>query len=138
MLNKYIPSLFMTISQFLACYLFDHVFLKLLLHSSRNSRTLKVKALFLPSETSETYPFTWLHITEERSPEPHHSGNHRTRLLQHNCLFNSTISQTRIKMSFAKIFVAVLFLGRLDALHICIFRRFRIVTKSACYFEDKK
>ena len=99
--NMYIPSLFMIISQFLACYLFDHVFLKLLLHSSRNSRPLKVKALFLTSETSETdYPYhvisqkngvlNWLsisrHITEERSPELHHRENLTTRLRQHCCL----------------------------------------------------
>jgi hypothetical protein len=57
MLNKYIPSLFVITLQFLACYFFDHVFLKLLLYSSRNFRPLKVKALILPSETLETdYP----------------------------------------------------------------------------------
>ena len=85
MLNKLIPSLFMIISQCLSCYLFDHVFLKLLLHSSWNSRPLKLKALLLSSETSGTdYPVTRRHIPAERSPERHHRENLTTRMLQHS------------------------------------------------------
>jgi hypothetical protein len=120
--NMYIPSLFMIISQFLACYLFDHVFLKLLLHSSRNSRPLKVKALFLTSETSETdYPY---HVISQKNGVLNCTIVKTSRPACVNiavCLFNSTISQTRIKMSFAKIFIAVSFLRRLDTLHTCIY-----------------
>jgi hypothetical protein len=133
MLNKYIPSLFVITSQFLACCLFDHVFLKSLLSSSRNSRPLNVKALFLPPETSETdYPLRG--VISEKNGVLNRTIVKTSRPTCVNiaiCLFNSTISQARIKVSFAKIFVAVPFLGRLDALHICIFRRVRIVTKSA-------
>jgi hypothetical protein len=71
----------MITSQFLACYLFDHLFLKLFLHFSWNSTLLKVKAL-LSSETSGTdYPVTQFHITEERNPEPYRRENLTTCLL---------------------------------------------------------